>query len=124
MPGHILYSSDYPYLLDAFLHTQLDKLKQTLAQDKELANYADMFLWKNAETLFVKPAGPTIFGRSNVFMLLEEPAEVLRMLKTLSVRYLRYDLSSSKPILGRPDYELTYVVAGRVSGSFFITSPK
>lgn len=51
-PGHILYGSDYPYLPDAVLQANLQRLKQTLASDKELAGYADLSLWKNAEMLF------------------------------------------------------------------------
>lgn len=55
-PDHILYGSDYPYLPDAVLKANLQRLKQTLASDKELAGYADLFLWKNAEDLFVRCA--------------------------------------------------------------------
>ena len=55
-PDHILYGSDYPYLPDAVLKANLQRLKQTLASDKELAGYADWFLWKNAEDLFVSHA--------------------------------------------------------------------
>ena len=55
-PDHILYGSDYPYLPDAVLKANLQRLKQTLAADEELARYADKFLWKNAERLFVKGA--------------------------------------------------------------------
>lgn len=55
-PDHILYGSDYPYLPDAVLKANLQKLKQTLASDKELAGYADLFLWKNAERLFTAGA--------------------------------------------------------------------
>lgn len=55
-PDHILYGSDYPYLPDAVLKANLQRLKQMLAADEELAGYADMFLWKNAESLFVNPA--------------------------------------------------------------------
>ena len=55
-PDHILYGSDYPYLPDAVLKANLQRLKQTLAADKELAGYEEMFLWKNAERLFVKGA--------------------------------------------------------------------
>lgn len=51
-PDHILYGSDYPYLPDAVLKANLQRLKQTLASDEELAGYADMFLWKNSEKLF------------------------------------------------------------------------
>ena len=53
-PDHILYGSDYPYLPDAVLKANLQRLKQTLAADGELAGYAEMFLWGNAERLFVK----------------------------------------------------------------------
>ena len=52
-PDHILYGSDYPYLPDAVLKANLQRLKQTLAADEEFAGYADMFLWKNSEKLFV-----------------------------------------------------------------------
>ena len=51
-PDHILYGSDYPYLPDAVLKANLQRLKQTLASDEELAGYADMFLWGNAEEVF------------------------------------------------------------------------
>lgn len=53
-PEHIMYGSDYPYLPDAVLKANLRKLKQTLASDKELSGYADLFLWKNAENLFIR----------------------------------------------------------------------
>ena len=55
-PEHILYGSDYPYLPDAVLKSNMKKLKETLASDNELAGFADMFLWKNAEKLFIKDA--------------------------------------------------------------------
>ena len=51
-PDHILYGSDYPYLPDAVLKSNLQRLKQTLAADKELARYSGDILWKNAERLF------------------------------------------------------------------------
>ena len=51
-PDHILYGSDYPYLPDAVLKANLQRLKQALASDEELAGYANMFLWKNSEKLF------------------------------------------------------------------------
>ncbi|OUP08813.1 hypothetical protein B5F34_08070 [Mediterranea sp. An20] len=49
-------NSDYPYLPDAVLNANLQRLKQTLASDKELVQYADLFLWKNAERLFIRNA--------------------------------------------------------------------
>ena len=51
-PDHILYGSDYPYLPDAVLKANLQRLRQTLASDEELAEYADRFLWGNAGRLF------------------------------------------------------------------------
>ena len=51
-PNHILYGSDYPYLPDAVLKANLQRLKQTLASDEELAPYSEDILWKNAERLF------------------------------------------------------------------------
>ena len=51
-PDHILYGSDYPYLPDAVLKSNLQRLKQTLDADEELAGYEEMFLWGNAERLF------------------------------------------------------------------------
>lgn len=53
-PDHILYSSDYSYLPDTVLKANLQRLKRTLASDEELAGYTDMFLWRNAERLFVR----------------------------------------------------------------------
>ena len=53
-PEHILYGSDYPYQPDSVLKANLQKLKQTLASDKMPAEYTDLFLWKNAESLFVR----------------------------------------------------------------------
>ena len=53
-PDHILYGSDYLYLPDTVLKANLQRLKLMLASDKELSGYADMFLWENAERLFVK----------------------------------------------------------------------
>ena len=51
-PDHILYGSDYPYLPDAVLKANLQRLKQMLAADEELAPYREDILWKNAERLF------------------------------------------------------------------------
>ena len=59
-PDHILYGSDYPYLPDVVLKGNLERLKQTLASDEELSVYADMFLWKNAERLFINATSGNI----------------------------------------------------------------
>lgn len=55
-PDHILYGSDYPYLPDAVLKSNLQRLRQTLAADKELAPYSEDILQKNAERLFERNA--------------------------------------------------------------------
>ena len=55
-PKHILYGSDYPYLPDAVLKANLQRLKQTLASDEKLAPYSEDILWKNAERLFERNA--------------------------------------------------------------------
>ena len=55
-PDHILYGSDYPYLPDAVLKANLQRLKQTLASDEEMAPYSEDILWKNAERLFERNA--------------------------------------------------------------------
>lgn len=55
-PDHILYGSDYPYLPDTVLKANLQRLKQTLSSDNVLSGYADLFLWENAEKLFVRDA--------------------------------------------------------------------
>ena len=52
--SYILYSSDCPYLPDDALKVNLQKLKQTIASDKELGKYANLIFGKNAESLFVK----------------------------------------------------------------------
>jgi hypothetical protein len=52
-PHHRTRIRSYPYLPDAVLNANLQRLKQTLASDKELVQYADLFLWKNAERLFI-----------------------------------------------------------------------
>lgn len=54
-PDHVLYGSDYPYLPDEVSRKNLQRLRESLASDKELSGYTDMFLWKNAESLFSLP---------------------------------------------------------------------
>ena len=51
-PDHVLYGSDYPYLPDAVLKANLQRLQQALTSDEELAPYSEDILWKNAEWLF------------------------------------------------------------------------
>ena len=59
-PDHILYGSDYPYQPDAVLKANLQRLKQTLASDTALTGYTEIFLWKNALSLFSGNGGGRI----------------------------------------------------------------
>lgn len=78
-PDHILYGSDYPYLPDAVLKSNLQRLRQTLAADKELAPYSEDILWKNAERLFNRPCAT--YGKQ---MIACGDAEVDNMLVRIS----------------------------------------
>lgn len=51
-PDHLLYGSDYPYQPPEVLAAGLSRLKTILAEDKELAAYADGILGGNAASLF------------------------------------------------------------------------
>lgn len=53
-PEHIMYGSDYPYLPDSVLIKKQEQLKNELTNDKELSQYAEMFLYGNAKHLFNK----------------------------------------------------------------------
>lgn len=53
-PQHILYGSDYPYQPNAVLTANLNRLRKILAEDKQLAPYAEDILYGNAELLFNK----------------------------------------------------------------------
>lgn len=65
-PEHILYGSDYPYMPDSVLRDNLDRLKKTLADDRDLSAHADDFLWNNALRLFGESAcGPEGAGPSS-----------------------------------------------------------
>ena len=55
-PDHILYGSDYPYLPDAVLKANLQRLQQALTSDEELDPYSEDILRKNAERLFEENA--------------------------------------------------------------------
>lgn len=50
-PDHILYGSDFPYVNHAVLCSQLERMKQYLTADSQLAPYKEMFLHENAEYL-------------------------------------------------------------------------
>lgn len=53
-PEHIMYGSDYPYQPEDVLTQNLNRLRELLRQDKELAPYADGILSGNARRLFNK----------------------------------------------------------------------
>ena len=51
-PDHLLYGSDYPYVAPQVLTQSLQRMKQYLATEKDLAPYQEMILYRNAEKLF------------------------------------------------------------------------
>ena len=51
-PDHIMYGSDYPYVNATVLCAQLERMKQYLTDDSQLAPYKDLFLYLNASKLF------------------------------------------------------------------------
>lgn len=53
-PSHLLYGSDYPYVVPQMLTGSLVRMKDYLSSDSELQPYKDMILWKNAQELFEK----------------------------------------------------------------------
>ena len=51
-PDHLLYGSDYPYVAPQVLTQSLQRMKQYLSTEPDLAPYREMILWKNAQRLF------------------------------------------------------------------------
>ena len=51
-PDHLLYGSDYPYAAEQVLTQSLQRMKQYLVSEKDLAPYKEMILHENAEKLF------------------------------------------------------------------------
>lgn len=51
-PDHLLYGSDYPYVNARVLTAGLERMKQYLAAEPDLAPYREMILHKNAAWLF------------------------------------------------------------------------
>ena len=51
-PDHLLYGSDYPYVAPQMLTQSLQRMKQYLTDEPDLAPYREMILHKNAEWLF------------------------------------------------------------------------
>ena len=50
-PDHLLYGSDYPYVAPQVLGQSLERMKQYLTTEHDLAPFKEMILWKNAEWL-------------------------------------------------------------------------
>ena len=55
-PDHLLYGSDYPYVVPQVLTQSLQRMKQYLTDEPDLAPYKEMILHKNAEWLLGLPA--------------------------------------------------------------------
>ena len=51
-PDHLLYGSDYPYVIPQVLTESLRRMQQYLTDEPDLAPYKEMILHKNAEWLF------------------------------------------------------------------------
>ena len=51
-PDHLLYGSDYPYAAPSVLTAGLQRMKQYLDDEPDLAPYREMILYKNAHQLF------------------------------------------------------------------------
>lgn len=51
-PDHLLYGSDYPYVAAQILTAGLQRMKNYLTSEPDLAPYKDMILYKNANQLF------------------------------------------------------------------------
>ena len=50
-PDHLLYGSDYPYVAPQVLTQSLARMKDYLSQERDLAPFKEMILWKNAKWL-------------------------------------------------------------------------
>ena len=50
-PDHLLYGSDYPYVAPQVLTASLERMKQYLTNESDLAPFREMILHKNAEWL-------------------------------------------------------------------------
>ena len=51
-PDHLLYGSDYPYVAPQVLTQSLERMKQYLTTETNLAPYKEMILYKNAQQIF------------------------------------------------------------------------
>ena len=51
-PDHLLYGSDYPYVVPQVLTQSLARMKDYLSKEPDLTPFKEMILWKNAKWLF------------------------------------------------------------------------
>ena len=51
-PDHLLYGSDYPYVAPQVLTQSLERMKQYLCDETDLAPFREMILYQNANQLF------------------------------------------------------------------------
>lgn len=56
-PDHLLYGSDYPYVAPKVLTASLQRMKDYLTSEPDLAPYKEMILSKNAQQLFCRLGG-------------------------------------------------------------------
>lgn len=57
-PDHLLYGSDYPYVDRQVLTKGLQRMRQYLTEEHDLAPYKDLILYKNAEWLLGRSDKP------------------------------------------------------------------
>jgi len=66
-PDHLLYGSDYPYVSSQMLTQSLQRMKQYLTTEPDLAPFREMILYKNAEWLLdmsqTKPVAESFNGK-------------------------------------------------------------
>ena len=68
-PDHLLYGSDYPYVASQVLTQSLQRMKQYLTTEPDLAPYKEMILHKNAEWLLGLSSEKPTAGKHDGTML-------------------------------------------------------
>ena len=69
-PDHLLYGSDYPYVAQQLLIQSLQRMKQYLTSEPDLAPYKEMILHKNAEWLLgLTSEKPTVADRDGTMLV-------------------------------------------------------
>ena len=93
-PDHLLYGSDYPYAAPQVLKAGLERMKQYLSDEKDLAPFRKMILEENARWLF---------GMAN------KPSAKATDIKSLVVRIAEIEVY--------PEYLEKYLTAARTVGA-------